>query len=232
MHVFQFPEVNDLNVFVWNDDGELTVVDSGLPGSAEEIGRGLSELGFGRADVRRLVITHAHADHIGAAAEIGGWGAEVLVHRADAAVVRGERAAPPPNLREWEIPIAEALPPIPPVPPARVDRELDDGDRIAFGAGAEVIAVPGHTAGSIALYLPEHRVLFTGDTLANVRGVTMPGVFNADSAAVERAVIRLAELDVETICVGHGDVLRGPHAAAWRARQAPECGDVSPRDGR
>ncbi|MBF6298878.1 hypothetical protein IU459_15185 [Nocardia amamiensis] len=72
-------------------------------------------------------------------------------------------------------------------------------------------------------------MLFTGDTPADARGVTMPGVFDADSAAVERAAIRLAELDVETICVGHGDVRRGWDVAA---RQAPEGGDVVPRGRR
>ncbi|MEU4344286.1 MBL fold metallo-hydrolase [Nocardia sp. NPDC023852] len=218
LHVLQFPEVNDLNVFVWNDESQVTLVDSGMPGSAAEIGRGLVEIGFRRADVRRLIITHAHPDHIGAAREIGDWGADVLVHHADADVVRGRHAPPEPKLREWELAIAEALPPIPTPEAARVDHELDDADRIAFGGGADVIAVPGHTAGSIALHLPEHRMLFTGDTLANVRGATMPGVFNVDSAAVERAVLRFAALDVETICVGHGDVLRGPAVAAWRSQ--------------
>ncbi|WP_159926832.1 MULTISPECIES: MBL fold metallo-hydrolase [Nocardia] len=233
LHALQFPEVNDLNVFVWNDDAEVSLIDSGPPGSAEEIGRGLAELGFEREQVRRLVITHAHADHIGAAAAIRDWGAQVLVHRADAGVVRGSRVAPPPVLREWEIPIAEALPPFSPPPPSPVDRELDDADRIAFGGGAEVIAVPGHTAGSIALHLARHRLLFTGDTLANVGGVTMPGVFNADSAAVEDAVARLAGLEVETICVGHGDVLFGAAAAAWRAGQGVrEGGWVPPWDQR
>ncbi|WP_454197732.1 hypothetical protein [Nocardia sp. Marseille-Q1738] len=72
-------------------------------------------------------------------------------------------------------------------------------------------------------------MLCTGDMPADARGVTMPGVFDADSAAVERAVIRLAELDVETICVGHGDVLRDLDAAAWRVQQVPEGGAVSPR---
>ncbi|MGO4644949.1 MBL fold metallo-hydrolase [Nocardia sp. 2YAB30] len=69
-----------------------------------------------------------------------------------------------------------------------------------------------------ALHLPGHRVLFTGDMLANARGATMPGVFNIDSVAVERAVLRFAELDVDTICVGHGDVLRGAAAAVRRSR--------------
>lgn len=48
----------------------------------------------------------------------------------------------------------------------RVDHELDHGDLIDFGGGARTVAVPGHTAGSIALYLPQPGVLFTGDIMA------------------------------------------------------------------
>lgn len=219
LHALRFAEVNDLNVYVWNDGAEVTLIDSGLPGAAEDIGRGLRTLGFDTGQVRRVVLTHAHDDHMGSAAEVAEWGAEIWVHQADADIVRGRRPQPAPVLRDWELPIAAALPPGPSPRPAPVHRELRHGDLLDFGGGAEVLAVPGHTAGSSALYLPRHRVLFTGDTLANVRGTTMPGVFNLDSAAVDAAAHSLCELDVDTVCVGHGDVLAGEALRAWRARR-------------
>ncbi|MBF6190934.1 MBL fold metallo-hydrolase [Nocardia implantans] len=215
----RFSEVNDLNVYVWNDDAEVTLIDSGLPGSAADIESGLRALGFGTGQVRRVILTHAHDDHIGSAADFAEWGAEIWAHHADADVVRGERPQPAPVLRDWERPIADALEPGPRPRPAPVHRELSGGDVLDFGGGAEVIAVPGHTEGSLALHLPRHRVLFSGDTLANVRGVTMPGVFNVDSAAVDAAAHRLTELDVDVVCVGHGDVLRDQALRAWRIRQ-------------
>ncbi len=212
----RFSPPNDLNVYVWSDPEGVTLIDTGLPGAASEIEKALHAWGFTRDQVRRVILTHAHDDHIGSAADLAEWGAEIWVHHADADIVRGERPQPTPVLRDWERPIAEALELGAPPRPAPVHRELRDGEVLDFGGGAEVLAVPGHTEGSLALHLPQHRLLFTGDTLANVRGVTMPGVFNLDSGAVDAAARRLAELDVDVVCVGHGDVLAGAPLLTWR----------------
>jgi glyoxylase-like metal-dependent hydrolase (beta-lactamase superfamily II) len=72
------------------------------PGSAPMIAEAIRGLGHHPADVRRLVLTHGHVDHVGAAAEIASWGeVAVLAHHADAPVIRGEAVAPPPNLADW-----------------------------------------------------------------------------------------------------------------------------------
>jgi glyoxylase-like metal-dependent hydrolase (beta-lactamase superfamily II) len=93
----------------------------------------------------------------------------------------------------------------------RVDHELDDGDVIDFGGGARTVAVPGHTAGSIALYLPQPGVLFTGDIMArdpqtrDPQTPIMPGVFNVDPSQAADSFKRLAALDAEIACFGHGE---------------------------
>ncbi len=101
-------------------------------------------------------------------------------------------------------------------PAVPVDRELNDGDVLDFGGGAHVLAIPGHTEGSIAVHLPEHGVLFAGDTIANV-GTVMLGVFNQDRARTVASFKRLAALDVETACFGHGEPIRT--AAGDRIRE-------------
>ncbi len=73
-----------------------------------------------------------------------------------------------------------------------------------FGGGAHVLEIPGHTEGSIAIHLPAHGVLFTGDTIAYV-GTVMLGVFNQDRARTVESFHRLAALDVERACFGHGE---------------------------
>jgi glyoxylase-like metal-dependent hydrolase (beta-lactamase superfamily II) len=107
---------------------------------------------------------------------------------------------------DWEIPIHQrvsaGLPDA--AEPVPVERELHDGDVLDFGGGAEILSVPGHTEGSIAIHLPRHGVLFTGDTIANV-GSVMLGTFNQDRARTVASFRRLAALDVETACFGHGD---------------------------
>lgn len=206
--------------YLWNDAGALTLVDTGIATSGDEIAEAIDRLGLRTDDVRRVVLTHYHEDHCGGAAAVAAWGeVEVLAHRAEAPVIRGEVPAPPPNFTDEERALHRSLGAhlLPPAPPCRVDRELEDGDLIAFGGGARVIATPGHTAGSIAVHLPRAGVLFTGDTVAHVNGQVMPGVFNMDRDELLRSFRRLAGLDAEVACVGHGDPVMNARAALGRA---------------
>jgi glyoxylase-like metal-dependent hydrolase (beta-lactamase superfamily II) len=75
-------------------------------------------------------------------------------------------------------------------------------------AGAQVISIPGHTAGSIGLYLPQHGVLLTGDAVAEYQGEVILGVFNQDRIAAAHSVSRLAGFAAELVCFGHGDPVR------------------------
>ncbi|WP_410670518.1 MBL fold metallo-hydrolase [Amycolatopsis sp. cmx-4-68] len=148
--------------YLWLDDDGLTMVDAGIAGSASGTAAAIRAAGRELGELRRVVLTHFHADHAGGAAELRAWGdVEVLAHRADAPVVRGDQLPAPPVLLDWERPLFEQNSPQAgglTGPPCPVDRELEDGDEIGFGGGARVLQVPGHTDGSIALHLPAvHR---------------------------------------------------------------------------
>jgi glyoxylase-like metal-dependent hydrolase (beta-lactamase superfamily II) len=219
LHFLRFPIGH---AYLWRDSDGLTLIDTGVPGSGSLIAEAIRGLGHHPADLRRVVLTHFHGDHTGAAAEIVGWGTvTVYAHYADAPFIRGEAAGPPPDLTDWERPIFEqvqAQAPGEPPAPVRVDRELHDGDVLDFGEGAQAVAAPGHTPGSVAIYLPGSRVLFTGDTVARTHdGQIILGVFNADPAQAAGSFRRLAALDTEIACFGHGEPLTRGAAASLRA---------------
>ncbi|KPL35876.1 MBL fold metallo-hydrolase [Streptomyces anulatus] len=214
LHMFRF---RIGQAYLWRDGSDLTLIDAGDIDSAAAIEDAIRTLGPDPAGIRRIVITHGHRDHYGAAQELADrHGAEIIAHARDAPVVRGERPVPEPDLLDWELPLWEHGLTVPEAPPTRVDREVTGGEVLPFGDGARVVHAPGHTAGSIAIHLPLHGVLFTGDAVASVERV-MLGVFNVDRAEAAATFRRLAALAPRTVCVGHGDPLTENAAAAMEA---------------
>lgn len=220
LHQVRFPIGH---AYLWEAADGLTLIDSGLPGSAPMIADAVRSLGRRPGELRRLILTHFHEDHAGSAADVAAWGdVEVLAHRADAPFIRGDAAGPPPQVLDWERPIFEqsqaALAGFPPPAPVRVDRELDDGDLIDLGGTPAVaVSAPGHTPGSVAIHVPEERVLFTGDTVARLDdGRVILGVFNVDPPLAAETFTRLAALDTEIACFGHGEPVTEDAAARLR----------------
>jgi glyoxylase-like metal-dependent hydrolase (beta-lactamase superfamily II) len=102
--------------------------------------------------------------------------------------------------------------------PPRIDCEIGDGDELGFGDGAVAVSAPGHTPGSVAIYLPRHQVLFAGDTVARrPDGTVICGVFNVDPAQAAASLCRLARLDATVACLGHGEPLTHNATAELRA---------------
>lgn len=211
--------------YLWRDGAELTLVDAGAPGAGAPIADVVRDWGHAPEDVRRIVLTHFHEDHAGGAGEFARLsGAEVYAHRLDAPFVRGDAKGPGPVYEDWERPLhAQALaqlppPPAEPVLPHEV-REVEDGDTLDFGGGARVVGAPGHTDGSIGIHLPRHGVLFTGDAIAvsPLDGQVMLGVFNLDRERALASYRRLAGLESDVACFGHGDPVAGGAGAVLRA---------------
>lgn len=200
----------------------LALIDTGYPRSTDAVLRAIAALGRRPEDLREIVITHCHADHMGSLAEIAErTGAQVCVHAADAAVVRGDQ--PMPEFRGGNIFASAALrvsgmimgkPP----KPSRVDRELQDGDELEVG-DLKVMHTPGHTAGHIALHMPSKRALFVGDAIFNfpVLGLRPPAAMvSADTAQAKESIRRLASLEPDIVCFGHGSALTRDAAARLR----------------
>ncbi|UQW99912.1 MBL fold metallo-hydrolase [Streptomyces sp. RerS4] len=202
LHMLRFPIGQ---AYLWQDGEALTLIDAGHAGSADAIEEAIRSLGLLPERLERIVLTHCHRDHVGAAGELAARrDARVWAHRLDAPVIRGELPVPEPALLDWELPLYAQGLTVPEAPPTPVDRELEHGEVLPFGEGAVVVHAPGHTPGSIGLHLPRHGVLFTGDCVAGV-GQVMLGVFNVDRVQAMASFRRLAELAPSVACFGHGD---------------------------
>ncbi|MFD9789523.1 MBL fold metallo-hydrolase [Streptomyces sp. NPDC059070] len=205
------------------------LIDTGVPGSAPAILEAVDRLGGRPQDVRQIVLTHSHVDHMGSAADlVAATGAEVLAGVLDAPYIRGIAPEPEPVFTASERVLREQVMAgfadagVPALQHVPVDRELHDGETLdGWAETVRVLHVPGHTPGGIALHLAASSVLFTGDIVATAEGRAILGPFNVDRDEAVASFRRLAALDVETVCVPHGEPLRRGAGEVLRAA-APE----------
>jgi glyoxylase-like metal-dependent hydrolase (beta-lactamase superfamily II) len=204
-----------VNAYAVRLESGFAVVDTGPLGSEEAILGALAQLGE-PSDLRQIVLTHSHKDHAGSARALAAEsGATVLAGARDAPVIAGTSAEPAAVITAEEQPFYDRIAPtIPPSPPVRVDRFLREGDDLGWDCRTEVIEVPGHTPGSIAIYLPDERVLLTGDNVASLGGRPILGPFNVARLEAIASFRRLAEMDVGIACFGHGDPIVGDASRA------------------
>ena len=201
-----------VNAFLIAGDDGLALVDSGLAGRAKTILRAVAAAGKQPADLHDILITHHHADHIGSLAAVKeATGARSYVHPADSPVVRGDEPMPGPNPSSV---MGKVLGPIlqrmANADAAAVDVEVSDGEELPIAGGITAVHTPGHTPGHLSFLLRTKRMLFVGDAAANLFRLAMPiGMFTADKDQARESIAKIAALDFDTACFGHGRVLRG-----------------------
>lgn len=226
----------------------LTLVDSGLdlPESRQALVAGLAARGVAPGDVRRVVLTHGHVDHVGLAGWFQELGAEVWLHPLDAGKVLLEDwwlagrdelmdlCGVPGRVQEMMVRLYDmALRMVRPL--HRPLRPLEGGSPIPFdGFDLEVLYTPGHCLGHVSLWWPETGTLLGGDLLLqevspNPLAEPLPGGSHALTLGQFLDSLALAEtLPAARVLPGHGPVITdpGPVIAGYRAHHERRLGHV------
>ncbi len=224
-----------VNFYLVEDRDGITVVDAGLPAFWPSLLAAVDATGGTLTDIRAVLITHGHPDHIGFAERLRvEAGADIWVHQADAPML----AEPHRPFKHWRPersllsyawrrpaalrgPLHLARNGALRVPATEQVRTFDSTTVLDVPGRPMAVPVPGHTNGSVAYMFQDHDVVFTGDAIVTQdlsTGLTGPGLisraFTQSSAEAFRSLGTLAGLSAGLVLTGHGEPWREGLAAA------------------
>jgi glyoxylase-like metal-dependent hydrolase (beta-lactamase superfamily II) len=197
--IYTFDGLIGGRVYLLEDEDGLTIVDTSINSAGNKIIAQLKEAGHKPEDVKRILITHAHPDHVGGLPIVKAeTGAEVWSHELEKPVIQGEMpiARPEGGMRVPET----RFPMIP------VARTLQDKDHLPILGGLQVIFTPGHAPGHISFWQEERRLLITGDVIFYLLNrMTQPlRMLTPDPKENRRSIKKLYDLQPESLLFGHG----------------------------
>jgi glyoxylase-like metal-dependent hydrolase (beta-lactamase superfamily II) len=204
-----------VNAYLVHENDGLTVIDTMIGGSAGKI---IAAAEANGAPIVRILLTHAHADHIGSLDALKERlpEAEMIISTRDARLLAKDMSLDPGEPEDklrGGYPGAETRP----------DRTVDPGDRVG---SLEVMATPGHTPGHIALLDPRDRTVYCGDVYSTIGGVATSAKLNPRFPLVLftwhrptelESARALRALEPARLAPGHGKVVESPLDAMDRA---------------
>ena len=219
-NVFRF-RLGRSNAYLVRQESGDVLVDTGLPAHGGRVLAMMERLKIELSSVKKILLTHRHLDHCGAAAELSQiCGAEVVIHRADAAAVEGhERLSPARGL------LGSLLEPL-----------VEYSDQNLFGfrpckvtavdegwecEDLRLVHLPGHTPGHSGYVHEPSGIVFCGDAAKNygVRLMDASRTFTVDPEQVKLSQRRLADMEAWAYCFGHGPPLFAGSRAMLRLSQ-------------
>jgi glyoxylase-like metal-dependent hydrolase (beta-lactamase superfamily II) len=186
---------------------ELTLIDTGFRGSTPYVIRFIRRLGRSPEEITLIILTHNHLDHVGGLAELKKYSrAKVVLHKADVTTDESQLPYPGAVKKLLHVSPFSSLKSLVYVTPSEVDIQVEGGEIFSPLGGLEVIPTPGHTPGSISLFSPQKRLLIVGDALNNRhRDIRLPQkMVSTDLTQPLDSVKRIAQLDFDILCFGHG----------------------------
>ena len=219
-----------VNAYFVVDGDSLTLIDTGFPWQAGRLAAAIGRLGHNAGDLSAILLTHAHADHLGGAEPLRSrTGAAVHLHRDEVPTASGAAPATSswvlvphflPHL--WRLHALRfvshaALNGFLSPRPVKEATSVDDGQVVDVPGHPHVVSTPGHTLGHCSYVLPDRGALFSGDALVTLDVLSgdegprlMPPPVNSDQELARSSLPSLAEQDTELLLPGHGAPHRGP----------------------
>jgi glyoxylase-like metal-dependent hydrolase (beta-lactamase superfamily II) len=214
-NLIQLTNVFPANMYLVREADGFTLIDTGLGGAAAKILAAAQQYG---APIKRIALTHAHADHIGSLDALRDQlpDIEIVVPERSARFMRGDMALDPDEPK----PLRGGWQKVKTVP----TRLLKAGDRVG---SLEVIASVGHSPDHVAYFDHRDGTLIAGDAYSTQAGITTAGTlrwlfpFTAMATWHKPTALRSAEALVAwkptRLATGHGDVLTDPVSAMRHA---------------
>ncbi len=205
--------IPDSHVYILGDSHshDLSMVDVGLIGKGKWKLSQIEEAGIGLKDIKRIILTHTHFDHIGCIKEVMRElpDAEIWVHqiegdyleKGDERIIHGNEMFA--DFIRSQYGVKDGFYRF------SIHRRLAEGEVLEIGGLRwEVLHIPGHSAGGIGLYNSKNKVLIPGDTLYADYNIGRFDLYSADGNQLRSSLERLAQLDAEVLLPGHNRILK------------------------
>lgn len=217
-NLFRLVRIMPVNCYLVREDDGFTLVDTSIPGRAAQIIAAVRTLD---APVRRIVLTHAHGDHVGSLDAICASlpGVEVIIGSREARLMAQDLSL---DADEPQIKLRGGFP----VLTTKPTRIVEHGDRVG---SLQAVFSPGHTPGHMAFLDTRDGTLLAGDAWQTGAGVAvpiaslfpfvfpMPALFSWARPMTLASAIKLRDLNPTSLATGHGPVISSPRAAMNRA---------------
>jgi glyoxylase-like metal-dependent hydrolase (beta-lactamase superfamily II) len=207
------------NTYLVEAPNGLVLVDTGLPGSEKRIFNAVRRIGRQPEEIKLVLLTHRHPDHIGSAAALKRETSATLAsHPFEKPYVAGTLVVSMPRawslrgrivkrlgaITQWTLRFLRIIK----YRPIHVDKAADEDSVLEeVGLDGSIVWTPGHTKGSITLFLNRPRVAIVGDLLRGKRGKLVEPMLMESISQTHASVGRVLELEPVLICPGHGKPL-------------------------
>jgi hydroxyacylglutathione hydrolase len=191
-YLWQDPYDNNCNTYLIR--GEVTIlIDPGHSRHVERIFHQMREDGISPEEINLIIITHSHPDHF--------EGLEAFLDKSVKIAMNQEEER---YLLESGRLLFDMMRQS--LPKFRIDFYLKEGELRLGDKIFNIYQTPGHSPGSISIYWPEKKVLFTGDVIF-YGGIGRTDFLEGNSKLLKESIERLSHLDIEMLLPGHGDIV-------------------------